>query len=201
MRPVFRQERWIKNKKVGSNKEYVIPFVGLSLGSHKFEFDITDAFFDGIEYSLIHKGNVKVELLLEKRETMLVGNYKIKGIVETDCNRCNDPLETKVKGEYRIVYKFGTEPSDDESLVIIYPEEFQIDVRENIFELITVSLPLRTVHKKGECNEELMNILSEYILTSEKIVKEEEIGNNDSEDDDDDNEDIDPRWAALNKLK
>ncbi len=190
-----------KNKKVKSNKEYIIPFVGLNLGSHKFEFDITDAFFDGIEYSLIHKGNVKVELLLEKRETMLVGNFKIRGTVEVDCNRCNDPVETKVKGDYRIVYKFGTEPSDDESLVIIYPEEFQIDVRENIFELITVSLPLRTVHKKGECNEELMEILSEYILTSEKIVKEEEIGNNDSEDDDDDNEDIDPRWAALNKLK
>lgn len=187
-----------KNKKVKSNKEYIIPFVGLSLGIHKFEFDITDAFFDGIEYSIIHKGNVKVELLLDKKETMLVGNFKIKGTVETDCNRCNDPVETKVKGDYRIVYKFGTEPSDDESLVIIYPEEYQIDVSDNIFELITVSLPLRTVHKKGECNEELINILNEYILTSEKVVKEE-TEKNDSEDDD--NEDIDPRWAALNKLK
>lgn len=198
MRPVFCKERRKKNKKVKSNKEYIIPFVGLSLGVHKFEFDITDAFFDDIEYSIIHKGNVKVELLLDKKETMLVGNFKIRGTVETDCNRCNDPVETKVKGDYRIVYKFGTEPSDDESLVIIYPEEYQIDVSANIFELITVSLPLRTVHKKGECNEELINILNEYILTSEKVVKEE-TEKNDSEDDD--NEDIDPRWAALNKLK
>ena len=180
-----------------SNKEYIIPFVGLNLGAHKFEFDIADAFFEDIEYSIIHKGNVKVELLLEKRETMLVGNYKINGLVETDCNRCNDPVKTKVKGEYRIVYKFGTEPSDDESLVIVYPEEYQINVRDNIFELITVSLPLRSVHKKGECNEELIEILSEYILTSEKVVKEE-AGDSDS---DDDNEDIDPRWEALNKLK
>lgn len=180
-----------------SNKEYIIPFVGLNLGIHKFEYDITDAFFDGIEYSIIHKGNLRVELQLEKRETMLVGNYKVNGTVETNCNRCNDPIETKIKGDYRLVYKFGTEPSDDETLIIIYPEEFEIDVKDAIFELITVSLPLRSVHKKGECNEEMIEILSEYILTKEKIVEESD--QKDSEDGN--NEDIDPRWEALNKLK
>ena len=186
------------NEIVKSNKEYIIPFVGLSLGSHKFEFDIADAFFDGIEYSIIHKGNVRVELLLEKRETMLVGNYIINGTVETNCNRCNDPVETKVKGDYRLVYKFGTEPSDDESLIIVYPEEFEINIKDNVFELITVSLPLRSVHKKGECNEEMLEILGEYILTKEKVIKEE---SDENDSDDDDNEDIDPRWEALNKLK
>jgi uncharacterized protein len=183
---------------VKSNKEYIIPFVGLSLGSHKFEFDVTDAFFDGIDYSIIHKGNVRVELLLEKRETMLVGNYIINGTVETNCNRCNDPVETKVNGDYRLVYKFGTEPSDDESLIIVYPEEFEINIKDNIFELITVSLPLRSVHKKGECNEEMLEILGEYILTKEKVIKDE---SDENDSDDDDNEDIDPRWEALNKLK
>ena len=134
------KEEGLINEIVKSNKEYIIPFVGLSLGSHKFEFDVTDAFFEGIEYSIIHKGNVRVELLLEKRETMLVGNYIINGTVETNCNRCNDPVETKVKGDYRLVYKFGTEPSDDESLIIVYPEEFEINIKDNVFELITVSL-------------------------------------------------------------
>lgn len=191
-------EEGLINEIVKSNKEYIIPFVGLSLGSHKFEFDVTDAFFEGIEYSIIHKGNVRVELLLEKRETMLVGNYIINGTVETNCNRCNDPVETKVKGDYRLVYKFGTEPSDDESLIIVYPEEFEINIKDNVFELITVSLPLRSVHKKGECNEEMLEILGEYILTKEKVIKEE---SDENDSDDDDNDDIDPRWEALNKLK
>ena len=192
------KEEGLINEIVKSNKEYIIPFVGLSLGSHEFEFDVTDAFFEGIEYSIIHKGNVRVELLLEKRETMLVGNYIINGTVETNCNRCNDPVETKVKGDYRLVYKFGTEPSDDESLIIVYPEEFEINIKDNVFELITVSLPLRSVHKKGECNEEMLEILGEYILTKEKVIKEE---SDENDSDDDDNDDIDPRWEALNKLK
>ena len=58
-----------------SRKEYVIPFIGLKTGNHVFEYDLTDAFFEGIEDSIIHRGNVHVKLELEKKETMLVGIY------------------------------------------------------------------------------------------------------------------------------
>lgn len=180
-----------------SNKAYSIPFVGLNLGVHKFEYDIADAFFDSIDYSIIDKGNVKVELLLEKRETMLVGEFFLKGRVETNCNRCNDPCEVKIKSTYRLVYKFGTEESDDESLIVIHPEEFEINVQETILELITVSLPVRAVHKKGECNEEMIALLNEYILKPEEKVSKEI----DATDKSDDQDMIDPRWEALKKLK
>ncbi len=185
------------NVTVKSNKVYIIPFVGLKLGVHKFEYDITDAFFDSIDYSIIDKGNVKVELSLEKKETMLLGEFSLKGKVETNCNRCNDPCEVKIKASYKLVYKFGTEESDDESLIVIQPEEFEINVQETILELITVSLPVRAVHKKGECNEEMMAILNEYILVSEDENSKED----DSTSESDDDQFIDPRWAALKKLK
>lgn len=51
-----------------SNKEFVIPFVGLKLGFHEFKFDIDNAFFEGIDYSLVQKGNLCVKLTLEKKE-------------------------------------------------------------------------------------------------------------------------------------
>ena len=180
-----------------SNKDYIIPFVGLKLGVHRFEFDITDTFFDDIEYSIVHKGNVKVELLLDKKETMMVGNYLINGIVEMECNRCTDPMNVEINGEYKLVYKFGTESSDDESLIIIYPEEFELNVSENILELIMVSLPGRVIHPEGECNEEMIEILSKYIMTSKNQVDDNEVRLEENEDD----EDIDPRWSELNKLK
>ena len=184
------------NVMVKSNKAYNIPFVGLNLGDHKFEYDITDTFFDSIDYSIIDKGNVRVELLLEKKETMLVGNFSLHGVVETNCNRCNDPCDIKIEGEHRLVYKFGTEPSDDESLIMVYPEEFEINVQETILELITVSLPARAVHKKGACNEEMIELLNEYILVSDDERSQEQ-----SNDEEDQSETIDPRWEALKKLK
>ncbi len=163
---------------------------------HSYKFDITDTFFDFFEYSIIHKGKVSVDLQLEKKETMLVGDYKIGGIVQTECDRCNDPVDVKVEGEYQLVYKFDTKPSDDESLVIVYPEVFEIDVKENILELITVSLPSRAVHEEGGCNEEMMDLLSEYVLISNDEVEETS-----EEAVSDEEEYIDPRWSALNKLK
>ena len=66
-----------------SRKEYVIPFIGLKTGNHVFEYDLTDGFFEGIEDSIIHRGNVHVKLELEKKETMLVGMYHVEGVVTT----------------------------------------------------------------------------------------------------------------------
>jgi hypothetical protein len=31
---------------VKSEKEYIVPFIGLKLGIHEFEFEIHDAFFE-----------------------------------------------------------------------------------------------------------------------------------------------------------
>lgn len=182
------------------SKDYIIPFVGLKLGVHAYKFDITDTFFEIFEYSIIHKGNVEVELQLEKKETMLIGNFTVNGEVETECDRCTDPVKTKINGEYRLIYKFDTEPSDDETLIIVYPEEFEIDVKENILELITVSLPSRTIHKEGECNEEMLSILDEYILVSKN--EEADASDGESKEEPNENDDyVDPRWAALKKLK
>lgn len=178
---------------MNSNRNYIIPFVGLKLGVHEFEFEITDTFFESFEYSIIQKGKVHVNLSLEKKETMMVGDFVLTGTVETECARCNDLMDVPINGTYRLIYQFGEEPSDDETLVTVYPEQFEIDVKENILELITVSLPVRPVHEEGECNEEMISIMSEYVLVSNDELEESE--------DAEDEEEVDPRWAELNKLK
>lgn len=190
-----------------SLREYVIPFIGLKLGSHTYEFRINDAFFEDLEYSIIHSGDVDVDLVLEKKETMLIGHFSIQGSVSTDCDRCTDPMKVPVRGAFQLIYKFGTEISDDETLVMIHPDAYEIDVKPNIYELITVSMPVRCVHEEGECNEEVVNALNEYLLNpidenSEDDDSDEDDSDEDWDDDDDNNDDddIDPRWSALKNL-
>jgi len=204
---------------VKSKREYIIPFIGLKLGFHEFEFEVHDAFFEVREYSIIHKGNVNVKLVLEKKETMMIGQFIIEGSVLTDCDRCNDTVEIPVKGEYKLVYKFSTEPSDDEMLIVLHPDDYELDLRDNIYELITVSLPTRMVHPKGECNQEMLAILSKYSLQEDADDDEDDDWDEDDEDgnwDDDDDEDedwddedeeddpspkpVDPRFSVLKNL-
>lgn len=181
----------VNKVEVKSNKEYTIAFEGLKLGVHHFEFDITDTFFEIFDYAIVHKGNVKVELALDKKETMLVGDYQISGEIEKECDRCNDPVMVSIDASYRLVYKFDDEPSNDESLIIIYPDQHEIDIKENILELITVSIPTRTVHPEGECNEDIRSILDEYVLRSEDEIENEQAVE----------DEIDPRWQALKDLE
>jgi uncharacterized metal-binding protein YceD (DUF177 family) len=196
---------------VKSKKEYIIQFIGLKLGFHEYQFDINDAFFADREYAIIHNGNVSVSLILEKKETMMIGEFTIDGSVYTDCDRCNDPIEVPVKGSYRLVYKFGTEISDDEALIVLHPDSYELDIRDNLYELITVSMPIRLVHAEGECNNEMLELLAKHTVQREESDDEDwddedwdDDDDWDDEEDDDDGEDDfdpkDPRWSALKNL-
>jgi len=60
-----------------SLQQYSIPFTGLKLGVHNFEFEVNDAFFGEFEYSLVKSGSLKVELELDKQETMMFLHFYI----------------------------------------------------------------------------------------------------------------------------
>lgn len=211
-----------------TEKAFVIPFAGLKDGKHTFEFDIVDAFFEQVEYSLIEKGNVHVALDFEKKETMMIGIFTIEGKVTASCDLCNEPVDVDIEGEYKLIFKFDNEPSDDESLIVVYPDEFELDLQGNLLELMTVSLPSRNIHPDGECDSEMMDILDEYRINPDDEDFDEDLDDEDFDDEDLDDEDaetkeedsitiesednadeedldgdddyIDPRWAALKGL-
>lgn len=201
-----------------SLRAFRIPFAGLKLGTHSYEFDIDKTFFDELEYSLISDGKVHATLLLEKKETMMIGHYTVEGTVSTVCDRCNDPLDVPVKGNYRIIYKFGNEVSDDENLIVLPEETYELDVVPQLYELISVSLPIRVLHAPGECNEEMIALLNQHIVNANEPDDDEDDwdeddddwdddegweadeDDSDGDDDPDDDKPIDPRWSALKNL-
>lgn len=203
-----------------STNEFIIQFVGLKIGTHRYEFNIDKTFFEGVENTLIDDANVLVELAFEKKETMMIAEFSLSGTVATPCDRCNDPMEVQIHGDYRIVYKFGTEVSEDENLIILHPESYELNVSAPIYELLVISLPARRIHPEGECNEEVMDLYNKYIVNAnqpddddewdeddEDWDDEEDSGDWDDEGEDDDDSDdpdddkpIDPRWSALKNL-
>ena len=165
--------------------DYTIPFAGLKLGHHLFDFEIDDTFFEELDYSLIQKGDIHVSIDLEKKETMLILLFTIKGSVESECNLCTDPVDFEIDNTFQLIYKFGLEEMDDEAIIVIHPDSYQIDVTQPIYEFITISLPPRIVHEEGECNQEMIDSLNKYLSSKKEEPKDD---------------DIDPRWSALKNL-
>ena len=66
--------------------EFLIPFVGLKLGKHQFEYQINKEFFAQYEYDEFESSDIKVNVLLEKKNTMLELDFKHKGTVHVPCD-------------------------------------------------------------------------------------------------------------------
>ncbi|MFN5444041.1 MAG: YceD family protein [Crocinitomicaceae bacterium] len=206
------------------HNEFLIPFVGLKIGKHLFDFEVGNSFFESMEYSIIEQGNVKVTLELDKKETMMIALFHAEGTINTLCDRCNTPMDLEIDGGYKLIYKFGLEEEEDEMLVVLHPDSYQVDITNPIYELITTQLPLRVLHDEGECDEEMWELIQQHIVNPEDDeddfddedwddedeewdFDEDETDSNDDDDEDweDDDEDdkdkpIDPRWAILKNL-
>lgn len=165
--------------------QFEIPFVGLKIGYHDFELDINDTFFESLPFSIIEKGNLKVWLDLEKKESMLVADFEVCGTVKGTCSRCNEQMEIEVEGEMTVYYKFGNENEEDENLIVIPFDSYEINVQQAIYELIVVSIPSRPIHEEGECEKEMVQLIKKYSTPEPKKDKDDE---------------VDPRWAALKNL-
>jgi uncharacterized protein len=165
---------------------FEIPFVGLKLGTHEFEFDVNDSFFASLPYSLIEKGSVKVWLDLEKKETMMIANFECFGHVEQICSRCNESALVEIDSDLAVIYKFGheEEETNDDNLLIVSYDAYELDVSQQVYEMISLALPIRPMHEDGECDEEMVKLIEKYQVKEEKK----------------DEDDIDPRWSVLKGL-
>ena len=165
---------------------YSIPFTGLALGKHVFEYDIKDDFFNEFEYSLVKKADLKCIVELDKQETMLILKFDIKGTVGAECDKClaEYPLQTVIHEQQ--IAKFGEEEIDeDEEIITLSKNDHEIMVAGLIYEYINVAVPfIKTCGNEGKtpyCDKEMLKKLSALSVNSEQSES-------------------DPRWDALKKF-
>jgi uncharacterized metal-binding protein YceD (DUF177 family) len=177
--------------------EFLIPFVGLKLGKHQFEYQISKTFFDHFEYDEFESANLKVNITLKKSTTMLELSFKHKGTINVPCDLTNEVFDLPIKGKLDLIVRFGETYNDDNEELLILPfGEHQIDVAQYIYEMIVLSIPLKKVHpgiKDGTLESEVLKKLEGMNTTNltEKKVK-------DSLEKEEEN--TDPRWDTLKKL-
>ena len=174
-------------------KQFSIPFTGLKIGKHQFDFEIDNSFFDAFEYSLVKKGDLKVDVELDKQETMLILQIHIAGTIKLDCDKCLAEFDAPLDIAERQIVKFAEDEleSDDLEIIVLSKKENSIDIAEILYEFITVSVPyIKICEQNGngvQCDREMIERL-ENLSNPEHHEEENTTGD-------------DPRWEALKKLK
>ena len=174
-----------------STNEYLIPFIGLKLGKHQFEFKINKKFFDEFSFDEFENCEVNVEVVLEKKTTMLELNFKHKGTVYVPCDLTGEPFDLPIKGKIKVVVQFGDEFNNDNDELLILPHgEHQIDFSQYIYEMIVLSVPQKRVHPG----------VKDGTLKTETLLKLNELQVKEIKDEVKKEDDIDPRWDKLKQL-
>ena len=178
---------------MSKTKDFLIPFIGLKLGKHHFEYQISNTFFANFDYDEFQSSDIKVGLVLDKKSNMLELEFKHKGTVNVPCDLTSEDFDLPLKGKMKLIVRFGDEfNNDNEELLILPHGEHEIDVAQYIYEMIALSVPLKRVHpgvKDGSLQTEALKKLNELTVKTVKEEKEESK-----------EEDIDPRWDKLKQL-
>ena len=172
----------------------IVQFSNLKPGKYTYAYTLDNTFFEGFENEELREGKVDFEVILERRERMLVFDFRFKGEVYTTCDRCLGEMVLPVEGEERLCVKFSdTDTSEDENVTYLPEGAYQIDLGQWMYEYVAVRVPIQKVHPEGQCNPEMLQYLSEEesperASTEEEVVKELSEGESD------------PRWDALKQL-
>lgn len=205
---------------MSKNNEFIIQYSGLSLGTHAYELEIGKAFFESLDYHEFEDCRIKVNLDLEKSASMLVLFFKIGGTVKTNCDRCLEEMFIKLDADFKQLIKISDYEEQDENdeIFIVPSAEYEIDITKFVFDFVLLSMPPKSVHEEGECDEDALDKLNSYLVKNsndhddEFDFDDEDIDDEDWDDDDNEEEDIaeeekdsnkaiDPRWQALLDLK
>lgn len=173
-------------------KEFTIPFVGLKLGTHEFDFTIDNTFFEHFEYDEFDSSQFDLKLELTKKSTLLEFDLAFDGSAHVHCDLTNEPCDQPISGEYHFVVKFGEEYNDENEDLLILPHgSYEVNVQQYIYESIVLALPTRKIHPG----------IADGTLKSEILDKLEELSPKVTPDTSEKSEgETDPRWDDLKKL-
>lgn len=173
-------------------KAFTIPFVGLKLGKHPFNFKVRKAFFEHFEYDDFNDANINLDVLLEKMSTLLDITLTFNGTVNVACDITNEPYDQQISGSYQFVVKFGEEYDDENEDLLILPHgSYEVNIQQYVFESLVLAMPSRRIHpgvKDGTLKSDILDKLEE--------LSPQGTQNEDSPEDDH----TDPRWDSLKKL-
>ncbi len=172
-------------------QEYSLDVARLRPGRQVATFDLNRSFFEHFDFGLSQEGRVTANLEITKYSRHIDVTYHIEGAVTVPCDRCLDPYDQAIDSTHRIIYSFDPDPGfEDTEVIQVEEDESQLVIAQELYDFVQVSIPFRKVPSKKihRCDPGVLAVLG--LDEDGKPIKKQEA-----------EEEIDPRWEALKKLK
>ena len=125
---------------------FIVSLNGLTKGRGTLCEVAGKEFFESFGNEEILDADVRVEAEIFSHGASVDVKATLCGTVTVKCDRCWDDLVIPVETFF------------DEHYV---PEENDLDISQEVYDFVCISLPLRKVHEDGQCNEAAIKFLNE----------------------------------------
>lgn len=124
---------------------FVVKLVGLAKGPVQMDWTVGQEFFEEFGNADILKADVKAAAILRNHGITVDVSCDIEGSVTVACDRCLEELVIPVETSFEETYT---------------PESDELDISQEVYDYVCISLPIQKVHKDGECNSDTTRFLS-----------------------------------------
>ncbi len=172
-------------------RKYSFEVPKLRDGENTETYEIDSSFFHEFESPTLSEGKVDVVAKIVKYHRHLDVNFQFNGNIVLNCDRCLEPFDHAVDFEQRVVYAYDEDLEiETDEVVLIDENNPYLYVGKELYDFVALQVPLRKVPSEDihVCPESVLQMLGLIETEGVEEVEPEE-------------EEIDPRWAALKKLK
>jgi uncharacterized metal-binding protein YceD (DUF177 family) len=171
---------------------YQIPIISLEDKAYQYTFSGDDTFFAAFEQDWVEKGTFNVTVDLTKSALMIQVQLQITGSIELTCDRSLELFDATLAVNEKLIFKYSDHNEDlGDNLFLLDRKEPKLDLSQDIFDFIALEVPMKKLHPRYLAEESDAET-NAFIYTTERV---------DAHSSKPKEEETDPRWAALQKLK
>ena len=141
---------------MSEQNHYIIDLKRLPIGTHQFDIQLNNDFFESLEKSEILSGEVAATAVLNLREEDYQLNIAVRGTVFVVCDRCLDPMPLEINDEQEIW-------SNEEEMTNGKSQMSNLDLSWLAYEIVSINIPIVHSHQAGECNAQMELLLHNHL--------------------------------------
>lgn len=165
---------------MGTMDSYKVDLRGMTSDVVSHHWVLADDFFSAVQGLDIVNGHVDATLRVTRKSEGFDLDFRFEGTVQVECIRCSELMDWPIQAHCNVAARLGDEDGDDGEVLTVAEYPGVADLSWQMYSLLALEIPIRHAHPDGECNPQVMAMLSTVP---------------------DDNRPADPRWAALQQLK
>ena len=124
---------------------FVVKLTSLAPGKSHFTWHVGPEFFEIFGNEEILDADLEVTAEIANHGFTADAACVVSGSVTVACDRCLEDLVIPVETSFEETYT---------------PESDELDLRQDVYDYVCISLPIQRVHPEGECNQETTKYLS-----------------------------------------